>query len=119
MPGYEHGHDHGLAAACGHLASQAIKERIGKFVGPAKFIFNPGVTVVLGHLSDVNDCLQGFYLAIEELWLALRSLPVFQQASSCLCNTQIPALPPLGDSGTNMIDELVFFEAVLSPFGFE
>ena len=80
MPCNEHSHNHGLATARGHLKSNTIKKRIGILIGLAQFILNPGVPILLRRFRYVNKGLQCLYLAKEQSWFPLGSLPIFEQA---------------------------------------
>ena len=119
LPGDEHRHDDGLAAAGGHLKRHAKQQRVGPFVGSAEIVLNPGVTILLGRLGDVDRRFKCFDLAEEQLPFAGRVRPILDQLGGRLGNTGVVSLSPHRDPGANLIDELVLFDAVLGPFGIE
>jgi hypothetical protein len=65
----------------------------------------------------VHHSLQGFYRKAVRPWFGLGS--VFQKRGCCGGDADVSAFAPYADSPANVIDALVFFDAVLGPFGVE
>ena len=59
VPGDEHGHDDGLAGAGGHLERHARQAGVGRVVGVAQSVFDPGIAVFPGDLGDVDAPFRG------------------------------------------------------------
>jgi hypothetical protein len=63
LPGDEHGHDHGLAAARGHFRGDAEQAGVGVLVGLANLVLDPVVAVLPSDLSDIDERLERLDLA--------------------------------------------------------
>jgi len=119
VPGDEHGHDDGLAAAGGHFEGHAEEEWVGIVVGAAEVVFDPGVAVLAGDLGEVDGGFESLDLAEEEAALAGRVGPVGEEAAGDVGDVAMAALAPLADLGADAVDELVFLDAVLGPVGID
>jgi hypothetical protein len=115
LPGDQHDHDNRLATASSHLEGHAIEQRIGLRIGAAQLIGDPVVAVFVRHFGDVDSSLQSLDLAEEELALALRVLPVFEQTASGSGYPHVAAFAPELHPTPHAVDELVGSDAVLSP----
>ena len=85
----------------------------------AQRVLDPGVAVLPGDLGDVDGGFERFDLAEEELLLAVGIGPVVEQARGRRRDADVAALAPERDAATDVVDELVLFDAVLGPLGVE
>jgi len=92
---------------------------VGLFVRLAKLILNPGIAVLLGYLGDVDGRLQGFNLTEKKLALAFRLGPILQELACRRRYAEISTVAPHANALADVVDELVFFDAVLCPLGVE
>ena len=110
MPGDEHRHDHGLAAASRHLESDAKKLWVGVFIKATDVVFNPGITVFVRHLCQIDSCFQGFDLAEKQLLFALWIRPIVEEKTGGFSDADMSAVAPLGYPLPNAVDEFIFFD---------
>ena len=101
------------------LNADARQAGIGRVVGLAERVLDPGVAVFLGDLGDVDGGFEGFDLAEEEFSLAVGIGPVRKQAGGGRRHADVAALAPQRDAAADVVDELVLFDAVLCPLGVE
>ena len=117
VPGNEHGHDDGLAGTGRHLQRDARQAGVGLIVGLAQRILDPGVAGPARDLGEVDDGFQRLDLAEKELLFAVGVCPVGQQPGGRGRDARIAPLPPQGDAAADVVDELIFLNALLNPFG--
>jgi len=118
LPRDEHGHEDRLAAARSHLEGDAIEPGVGFLVGLANLVLDPGVPGFSSDLRQIDGGLHCLDLAEEQLVLTVRVSPVFEQPT---CGSGgswrvIPFTPEL-HTGTDSVDGVVFFKAILRPLG--
>ena len=65
---------------------------VGRVVGFAEVVLDPGVAELLGDLGDVDGRFEGLDLAEEELLLAVGIGPVFEQAGGGRRDADVAAL---------------------------
>lgn len=119
LPGNEHRHDDRLARSGRHLEGHPGQAGVGLIVRLAKLVLNPGVAVLFGDLGDVDGRLQGLNLTEEELPLAFRLGPIFEELARRRCYAEISTVAPQADALADAVAELVLLDAVLRPFGVE
>ena len=119
VPGDDHSHDYGLAAASGHLEGSAEQAGIGVFVRLSDLVVNPVVASTTSDFRDVYCRFERLDLAEEELALAVGLGPILQQPAGSLGNVLVAALTPAADTFADAVDEGVLFDAVLGPLGVE
>ena len=116
LPGDQHGHDHGLAAAGGHLAGDAEQAGVGVLVDRAEVVLDPGVAVLLGDLGDVDQRFQGLDLAEEQPAGRGRVGASIQQPGGGAASRRgVAALAPELHRAADVVDRLVFLDAVCGP----
>jgi len=119
LPRDEHGHDDGLAAACGHLERHPEQARVVPGTCITKGVRDPLVAVLASYLGGVDSGLDGFDLAEEQRPLALGVRPVVQEFAGGPRDAHMPAASPLLHPGPNAVDELVLLDAVGRPLRIE
>ena len=117
VPSDEHGHDHGLAGARGHLERCPRQAGIRGVVRLSNRVLDPGIAVLPGDLGDIDGGFESFILAEEKLFLAGGIGPVGNQARGGGRYADVAALAPHADAPTDVVDELVLLDAVLGPLG--
>jgi hypothetical protein len=117
LPGDEHGHDNGFAASSRHFAGNAVKSRVGIGVRSLDLVFKPGVALLLRHFGQIDEGFDGFDLAEEKTVLTLEARPVLEKLRGHARDSEVAVLTPLLHPAADLIDELVFFNAILCPFG--
>ena len=119
VPSDQHGHHYRLARAGSHLERRARQAGVRCIVRLAYRVLDPRISVLLRHLSDVDGRFEGFVLAEEELLLAVRIDPVSKQPRSGWSHAQVATNSPQGNTATDVVDQLVLFDPILRPLGFE
>ena len=119
VPGDEHRHDHGLAAARGHLEGHAIELRVGRFVGLAQLVGQVLLARPRHALCEVDRRLDGLDLAEEEPAVAIAPLPVLQQAARRARDARVVAPAPVAHGGAHLVDVVVLPPPVVGPLGAE
>ena len=116
LPGDEHSHDDRLARASRHLHRDASEPRIRCVVGLSEPVFDPIVADLPGCFGQVDQGLQGFDLAEEELVLPVGVGPVLQELAGDLSHSLILPFPPVLDPFPDAVDVVVGLDAILCPF---
>ena len=115
VPGDEHGHDDRLARAGRHLHRDAGEPWVRSLVGLSKPVGDPVVADLLGGFGQVDERLQGFDLAEEELVLPVGVGPVLQELASDLGDSLVSPFPPVLDPFPDAVDLVVGLDAILGP----
>jgi hypothetical protein len=116
VPGDQHGHDDRLARSGRHLHRDAVEPRVGRVVGVAEPVLDPGVADLPSGLAQVDERFQGLDLAEEELVLPVGVGPVLQELPRDLGNPLVFPFPPVLDPFPDAVDLVIRLDAVLRPF---
>ncbi len=106
LPGDKHRHDHGLAAARGHLEGDAVEAGVSNLAVLAELVLDPGLAVA-GNLTEEDRGLEGLDLAEEERLLAAGLGPVGQQVAGDRRDAGVSGAPPGADMLAHAVDEVV------------
>lgn len=85
----------------------------------AEVVLDPGVTLLPGHLSDVDGRLQRLDLPEEQRPLAGRIGPVLEQATSGRRDARPAGVAPATDAVAHLVDELALLDPVGRPLRLE
>jgi hypothetical protein len=115
-PGHQHGHDHRLAAAGGHLDGVA-GERLGLAVQRRVQGDVDAQLAVAAHLHQPDDGLGGLELAEEEAALAVRAGPVRQQLAGDRGGAGVAGLAPGPHLLADLVDHAQLLELLVGEHG--
>ena len=97
----------------------ASEPRVRSVVGFSEPVLDPVVADLLGGFGQIDEGLQGFDLAEEELVLPVGVGPVLQELAGDLSDSLVSPFPPVLDLFPDAVDLVVRLDAVLGPFRVE
>jgi hypothetical protein len=104
-----------LTGAGSHFKGYPVQSGVIILIVLTDGSFDPIIANFVRDLGHINSGFQSFDLAEKELTIFFQVSPIFQQVAGGFGDTDVIALEPDSHSLTDAVDEVILFDAVLSP----